>query len=267
MSFCSKCGAYIPMDDTVCPACGFDPEQEQQEQEKQAREQQAREQEQARKAADAAQGSGGARQYQYQYNYGTQRTYDAGAARQQYDDRAAERQRQARAAQEPYNARTSGTSYDNTREPWDQARQTADPWETGRQRRDAWEEPGAVHQEPRWQEYQEGGASQQEQRRRAAASVDSQKLSVLSYFGPLFLVPFLLRKGDPFARFHANQGLLLFLAEILVNVAADAVPGFGWLVSLAGGVFALSCVVRGVRSVLQGRMDKLPVIGDITLIK
>ena len=28
MSFCDKCGAYVPIGDTVCPACGYDPEAE-----------------------------------------------------------------------------------------------------------------------------------------------------------------------------------------------------------------------------------------------
>ena len=37
MSFCDKCGAYIPIGETECPACGYDPEAE------------------AKKAAEAAQ--------------------------------------------------------------------------------------------------------------------------------------------------------------------------------------------------------------------
>ena len=28
MAFCKKCGAYIPIDETACPACGYDPEEE-----------------------------------------------------------------------------------------------------------------------------------------------------------------------------------------------------------------------------------------------
>ena len=28
MAFCDKCGAYIPIGETACPACGFDPEEE-----------------------------------------------------------------------------------------------------------------------------------------------------------------------------------------------------------------------------------------------
>lgn len=29
MSYCTRCGAYIPVGDTACPACGYDPEKEQ----------------------------------------------------------------------------------------------------------------------------------------------------------------------------------------------------------------------------------------------
>ena len=28
MAYCKKCGAYIPIDETACPACGYDPEEE-----------------------------------------------------------------------------------------------------------------------------------------------------------------------------------------------------------------------------------------------
>ena len=28
MAFCEKCGAYIPIGETECPACGYDPEAE-----------------------------------------------------------------------------------------------------------------------------------------------------------------------------------------------------------------------------------------------
>ena len=28
MAYCKKCGAYIPIGDTACPACGYDPEEE-----------------------------------------------------------------------------------------------------------------------------------------------------------------------------------------------------------------------------------------------
>ena len=51
MSYCSKCGAYIPVGDTACPACGFDPEAEAREAEAARRKAAA---EARRKAAEEA---------------------------------------------------------------------------------------------------------------------------------------------------------------------------------------------------------------------
>lgn len=54
----------------------------------------------------------------------------------------------------------------------------------------------------------------------AAADVQNNKvMAVLSYIGILVLIPILAAKESPFARFHANQGLILFLCEIIFAVA------------------------------------------------
>ena len=75
-------------------------------------------------------------------------------------------------------------------------------------------------------------------------------------------MPLLLRKNDAFVKHHANQGLTLLLFNALVTLAEEFVP-FGGLLSLAGGLFSLVCVIRGILSVVNGRMDKLPLLGDI----
>ena len=49
MAYSKKCGAYIPMGETACPACGYDPEAE----ERQAREQKERQEEEARRRKQA----------------------------------------------------------------------------------------------------------------------------------------------------------------------------------------------------------------------
>ena len=42
---------------------------------------------------------------------------------------------------------------------------------------------------------------------------------------------------------------------------------FGGLIQAAGSVFALICLIKGLLSVVNGRMDRLPLIGGISLIK
>lgn len=81
-------------------------------------------------------------------------------------------------------------------------------------------------------------------------SGDSKAFNVLSYIGPLFIVSLLAKPGDADARFHANQGLVLFLAEIacsiilaLLGLVLGFIPVLGailtWIVSLAVAVIVL----------------------------
>ena len=95
--------------------------------------------------------------------------------------------------------------------------------------------------------------------RSAMNSDDTGKvLAGLSYFSVLFLLPYIFRKDDQFATYHAKQGMTLFAAGIL----ADLVGGFfglGWIVALA----RLYMIFEGVRNVIKGKKKPLPYIGDI----
>lgn len=100
---------------------------------------------------------------------------------------------------------------------------------------------------------------------------------VLSYIGFLWLVGLLAGKTE-FAKFHANQGLVLFLAEIILGVAVGIVsaillfvPIIGTLISgLLGAVIGLGSLILmilGIVNVAQGQMKPLPIIGGIRIIK
>ena len=96
----------------------------------------------------------------------------------------------------------------------------------------------------------------------SAGSGDNRRLSVLSYVGPLFLLPLFLHKDDPFVRFHANQGCVLFILECLIGILL----GDG-LLAVAGTLFCLYCLVQGAKNVAAGRMAPLPVIGKYQVLK
>lgn len=91
-------------------------------------------------------------------------------------------------------------------------------------------------------------------------------MGVLCYIGPLFLIPLLTRRSSRFIRYHANQGLVLFLAELAVELCAG-VPGVGWLVALVGGFFLFIALLSGIINAAGGVMKPIPFFGNITLIK
>ena len=104
-----------------------------------------------------------------------------------------------------------------------------------------------------------GGNNYTETVRSAVQSADQSKLMAgMSYFSALFLVPMLFAKDDKFASFHAKQGLNLFVAGILGDIAGSMF-GLGWLVTLA----RIYMIFLGVSNVANGRKKKLPYIGEL----
>lgn len=104
-----------------------------------------------------------------------------------------------------------------------------------------------------------GGNNYTETVRSAVQSADHSKLMAgMSYFSALFLVPMLFAKEDKFASFHAKQGLNLFVAGIIGDIAGSMF-GLGWLVTLA----RIYMIFQGVSNVANGRRKKLPYIGEL----
>ncbi len=100
---------------------------------------------------------------------------------------------------------------------------------------------------------------------------------VLSYIGILWLVGLLAGKTE-FARFHANQGLVLFIAEAVLGIAAGIVAVILNFIPIVGAIIAglisaavslgsLALMIMGIVNVAQGQMKPLPVIGGFRIIK
>ena len=63
------------------------------------------------------------------------------------------------------------------------------------------------------------------------ADIENNKvMAVLAYFGILVLIPIFAAKESKFARFHANQGLVLWLAGIILGVIG-VIPIIGTIIS------------------------------------
>lgn len=90
--------------------------------------------------------------------------------------------------------------------------------------------------------------------------------AVLAYIGLLFLVPLLAAKDSPYARFHTNQGLVLFLLEVALNIVW-VVPVLGWIAGVVGWIAVVVFAIMGIINAAQGECKPLPIIGEIELIK
>ncbi len=99
-------------------------------------------------------------------------------------------------------------------------------------------------------------------------------MSLLSYLGVLVVIPLLVARQSPFAKFHSGQGLVLFIIELLfwivssvirkiffsiaypLGLAVTTVFAFVWL-------FLIIIAIFGIYNSLKGYARDLPVIGKI----
>lgn len=97
-------------------------------------------------------------------------------------------------------------------------------------------------------------------------------LGVLGYIFPiLFFLPLVMddMKDNQFARFHANQQLVLLLAGIVGNFVGTitTVILIGLLLWPAIWIFLVVVAIMGIVNVVNEQKKPLPLIGGITLIK
>lgn len=90
-------------------------------------------------------------------------------------------------------------------------------------------------------------------------------MALLAYI--IFLIPLLAAKDSRFAMYHANQGLVLFLFAVAVNVIGGIVPFVGWLLILPlGNLFVFVLAILGIINAAKGEAKPLPLIGGIKII-
>ncbi len=91
-------------------------------------------------------------------------------------------------------------------------------------------------------------------------------ICVLAYL--IFFVPLLVDGQNSDYKFHANQGLNLFLLSLIVNVVGWLIPVIGWLIVLpVGGIACLVFWIMGSLNAINEQNKPLPLIGSIELLK
>ncbi|MCX6785110.1 MAG: hypothetical protein NTV81_04255 [Candidatus Komeilibacteria bacterium] len=93
----------------------------------------------------------------------------------------------------------------------------------------------------------------QENSNRLSISEADLRWAAVSYVWILWLGPILLKRDSAYIQFHAKQGMLLFVAEVI----AGLIPVIGWLI----GLFLIILAVMGVLEALAGRFWEMPVLG------
>ena len=111
---------------------------------------------------------------------------------------------------------------------------------------------------------------------------NNKAFAILAYFWLLVLVPIFAAKESKFARFHANQGLVLCIVETawwLINFIITAILihtlswSTLWLLSLWGVIYWLVSVgifvfaIIGIVNAAQGSVKPLPIFGKYKLLK
>ncbi|MDR1527104.1 MAG: hypothetical protein LBS46_05460 [Dysgonamonadaceae bacterium] len=98
---------------------------------------------------------------------------------------------------------------------------------------------------------------------------DNKVFAILAYFGILFLVPLFAAKESPFARYHANQGAILFILEIIACIVAFilAFVPFGWIIGYLLYLAIAVLAILGILNAVKGEKKELPLIGQFKIIK
>ncbi|MBO7398570.1 MAG: zinc ribbon domain-containing protein [Clostridia bacterium] len=106
---------------------------------------------------------------------------------------------------------------------------------------------------------------------------DNKGLTILAYIGPLVFIPMFVRKNSKFARFHCNQGLILFILEAAAATLSSILSAILWKVAWLSYLLTLPCwavevacvvlSVLGIIAVAKGQYKELPIIGKYKILK
>ncbi len=116
---------------------------------------------------------------------------------------------------------------------------------------------------------------------------DNIAMAVLAYFGILVLIPILAAKESKYARYHANQGLILFITStianailVVISISSTVISALSLnllalligtiipvLISVGIGILMFALMIIGIINAATGKAKQLPVIGKFTILK
>jgi len=87
-------------------------------------------------------------------------------------------------------------------------------------------------------------------------------MAAISYVSFLWLIAFILKKDNKFTHYHARQGLVIFILEILCFFFLT-IPLLGILFYKIGCIILVIFSLYGVYSSLTGKLCKIPLVTNI----
>ena len=110
-----------------------------------------------------------------------------------------------------------------------------------------------------------------------AQDIEANKgISLVAYI--LFFVPLLAVPNSKYARFHANQGLIVFIISIACSIVQNVFWFGSWgnrngwffnpFAAVIGAVQValLACIVYGIINAVNGKAVELPIIGKFRIL-
>lgn len=96
---------------------------------------------------------------------------------------------------------------------------------------------------------------------------DNKIWAALSYVGILFILPLIINSGSSrYGKYHANQGLILFLTDIVVGIASailGMIPVLGGILSALLSLCLFALMIIGIINAVNGKAKQLPLIGGL----
>lgn len=93
---------------------------------------------------------------------------------------------------------------------------------------------------------------------------ENKLMAGLAYI--IFFLPLLAAPNSKFARFHANQGLLLFILSVGGNLVLNFIPFIGGMLNFIFSIFVFVLAIMGFVNAFGGKVEELPIIGNLRIL-
>ncbi len=128
------------------------------------------------------------------------------------------------------------------------------------------EENQSTNSESNVRDFSTGKKKQEEPTTYTSEDIEKNKvIAALAYL--IFFLPLLAAQDSSYARYHANQGLLLFILGFGGNTILTIIPILGWILIPFFSLFVIILAVMGILNAVNGKAKDLPLIGQYRILK